>query len=108
MAWADSATIFDKAQFKKFKKHLNRKVIAFDVSTFRSVESQKKLNEIIRKNKFHAKAIIIVTYGKLTWDASQKQMKYAQFVVKADKINRDSKQITFIFREPMIMQLGWL
>lgn len=95
LAWADSATIFDKAQFKKFKKHLNRKVIAFDVSTFRSAESQKKLNELIRKNKFHAKAIIIVTYGKLTWDASLKQMKYAQFVVKAEKINRDSKQITF-------------
>jgi len=95
IAWADSATIFDKKQFRKFHKHLKKKVIAIDVSSFRSPESRKKMMSIIYKNRYKAKAIIIVTYGKLTWDAEQTQLKYARFTIKADKINRNSKTITF-------------
>ncbi|MCX6189303.1 MAG: M28 family peptidase [Bacteroidetes bacterium] len=95
LAWADSATIFDKRQFRAFKKNLKSKVIAFDVSSFRSIESRNKLNVILSTNKFHAKAIILVTKSKLTWSAEQTQLKYAQFIVKADKINRNNKSITF-------------
>ncbi len=95
LVWADSATIFDKKQFRAFKKHIKRNVIAFDVSSFRSIESRKKLNSFIQNNKFHAKAIILVTHGKLTWSAEQRQLKYAQFTVKAEKINRNNKSITF-------------
>lgn len=95
LVWADSATLFDKEQFRKFNKKLKKKVIAFDVATFTCPESKQKLNEILRKNKFHAKAMIIVTHGKLTWSASQEQLKYAQFTVKSDKINRDNKTISF-------------
>jgi aminopeptidase YwaD len=103
LAWADSATLFNKKLYRAFKKHLKKKVIAVDVSTFRCDESRKRLEKIL-KNKYHAKAIIIVTYAKLNWDVSQTQLKYAQFIVKFDKINRNSKSVTFYVDAKFINQ----
>jgi aminopeptidase YwaD len=95
LAWADSATLYDKKLYKAFHRKLKKKVIAVDVSTFRSEESKKKLRSVIEANKYKAKAIILVTYGKLTWDAEQRQLKYAKFIIQAEHINRNSKSITF-------------
>ena len=94
LAWCDSATLFNKSLYKAFKKSIKRKVIALDISSFRSPVSRAKLEKILA-NKLRAKAIIIITYGKLTWSVSQTQYKYAQFIVQADKISRESKSITF-------------
>lgn len=95
LAWLDSTVLFTKSLYKKFKKHIRDKVIVVDGSDFKSKEKKELLNTIIKGNKFKAKAILVVTSGKLTWSVSQEQAPFASFIVKSDKVNSGSRKVTF-------------
>jgi len=95
LAWLDSSVIFDKPRYRAFKKNIKKKVIAFDGRDFKSDKLKALLKEIVKENKFKAKAIIVVTSGKLTWSVAQEQYPFAEFIVKDSKISPSSKTVTF-------------